>query len=155
MRGGIDLRMAVVRTDLHEAGAGRFANRPAPARPAINCDMSTPDTGDCEPLLVDGVPEALDALILGLLAKDRRDRVGYAADDAAALVAMKYAHEHLDPRDQVDLFAAVVEEAGPEHAGVRNVAYMLLIDALRESGERGPARDTVFRMIMDNLDRMH
>ena len=83
--------------------------------------------------------------------------LGRRLDDprAAALVAMKYAHEHLDPRDQVDLFAAVVEEAGPEHAGVRNVAYMLLIDALRESGERGPARDTVFRMIMDNLDRMH
>ncbi|MCA9670088.1 MAG: AAA family ATPase [Myxococcales bacterium] len=39
-------------------------------------------------LLVDGVPEALDALILGLLAKDRRDRVGYAADVAAALDAM-------------------------------------------------------------------
>jgi len=64
---------------LYECVAGRL-----PFGPAGLYDLALPDPPRPSSL-VDGVPPELDALVMGLLAKDARHRVGYAEDVAAVL----------------------------------------------------------------------
>lgn len=82
--------------------------------------------------LVSGVPVELDDLVLGLLAKLPRDRLGYAADVATALSSI--IGDHVIPRDGIDASAYLYR---PQIVGRQDVLAMLTDHRERAVGGTG------------------
>ena len=131
IRGG----MVDGRADLYALGAMLFevlTGRP-PFRGSTTKEVIRQHLAEPPPLpsdLISDVPDALNELVLRLLAKDPRDRIGYASDVARTLAEMGAPNGSRGPTPRVHLY----EPAFVGQAGSRDRVTEILGEALQGSG---------------------